>query len=233
MDPATGESTEGSRSHRWQAVPTATPPASACLLPSWEEMHTGAAQGLGSDVFLGCAVLSQRNNLCWALLPQFAWGKKWTGVVQDGRREDGANPDMGKQSINSTFRFQQFPSARHSLSFQRQPSVLALNGRPSEDGNSGLCKLYKGFLSPSNSTGTVQNQESPPQPVSGWDSAQAPQFSQGNTETFRSLIKSTSSQPPFSLGIFMWKNKNEKYLPGSYANLECDGNVDAKPDPKA
>lgn len=154
-------------------------------------------------------------------------------IVQDGSHEDGANPGMGKHSINSTFRFRQSPSARRSLSFQSQPSVLALNGRPSEDGNSGLCKLYKGFLSPSNSKGTVQNQESPPQPVSRRDSAQAPQFPQRNPETVRSLVKNTSSQPPFSLGIFMWKNKNEKYLPGSYANLECDGNADAKPDPKA
>lgn len=91
-------------------------------------------------------------------------GGSGLGVLsQDDSCRDGANPGMGKHSINGTFRFRQFPSARHSLSFQRQASVLALNGRPSEDGNSGLCKLYKDFLSPANSRGTVQNQQIPPQ----------------------------------------------------------------------
>lgn len=176
-------------------------------------MYTGG----GTGTWLGCVswlcslglenrpLLVSVLSLCYkeAVVPAVALGPSYRmAVVRTGQIQAW----VSKHSINSTFGFRQVPSARHSLSFQRQSSVLALNGRPSEDGNSGLCKLYKDFLSPSNSTEAVQNQQSPHQCVRLCDSAPAPGFLQGNLETFGDLIKSPSPQPPFSLGIFMWKN---------------------------
>lgn len=80
----------------------------------------------------------------------------------------------------------------------------------SEAGNSGLCSDYKDFLSPSNSTGTVQKQAGSSRHLRCCDEASALVPTRGNTDALRCLLHSTPPRPLFGLGIFMWKNIKTK-----------------------
>lgn len=136
-------------------------PAPACPLPGKEcntELYRDRASRhrlvrflavqpwVGESASLGLFLLG--------LLKRGSGGSVGLGaMLQKDLCEDRAKPGVGKHSINSPLHPFSSRLPEHTLSFQRQLSVLLLKRRQSEVRDSGLCRHLRDFLCPLNSPG--------------------------------------------------------------------------------
>lgn len=127
--------------------------------------------------------------VCLNLLKRGSGEGGGLGVTfQEDCREDKANPGMARCSINNTFQFLPPCLPEHTL-LSKTTQCPGPKWKTVRRREFRLCRLYKDFLSPSNSTGTVQNQWSPHQHVRCCDSASFPNSHKGKTDTLDAYSK--------------------------------------------